>query len=365
MSFGKQLVSGLKQGFESAVKSLPGVAVGMGTSVLGGLINQGFERSSLDYQAQLNEQAALNAYNRDLDFWNKQNSYNSPASQISRLRAAGLNPALINANGVNNTAGQLSSGPQASPGSPGGNRVNPSADASALADYAYKIKQMGFLDTQTAEVMERILSIQVERGIKALEKELKLTESEKASLDYEEFYEALYGKSIDGGAPTISNNRYKTQIDEARSRIKLNEANEALASADKSLKNSMKEYQDTMARIANEQNDYQKKLLEEQANSAAASAAAQYANALVAQIQAQYVTSQKEQFDAKREIDLEIARAARDAGVAEAKIKEWEAERIKIKTNGPSLWNENGEAEWGQYIKQSMQFLMFNFPFVN
>ncbi len=46
-------------------------------------------------------QGQQNAYN--LDMWNKQNDYNSPASQLSRLKDAGLNPNLIYGNGSAST----------------------------------------------------------------------------------------------------------------------------------------------------------------------------------------------------------------------------------------------------------------------
>lgn len=38
-------------------------------------------------------------FDRQIDFWNMQNDYNSPAQQMSRLEAAGLNPNLVYGNG--------------------------------------------------------------------------------------------------------------------------------------------------------------------------------------------------------------------------------------------------------------------------
>lgn len=216
-------------GFVNGLKDLsPGSLLGVGSSFLKGAIGNYFERQSLDYQAQLNEQAAVNAYNRQLDFWYKQNAYNDPSSQVRRLLDAGLNPAMINANGVNNTAGGLSSTPQASSGSPNGNKPSPTEELNALAEYAYKIKEMGFLDVQTQEKLESILTIRVDRAIKSIEGDLKLTAKEKAELDYKAFYEAYYGESIDGGAPTIPNNEYTERIKAARSSAAASDAKAAL-----------------------------------------------------------------------------------------------------------------------------------------
>lgn len=43
-----------------------------------------------------------------LDFWNMQNDYNSPTSQMARLREAGLNPNLVYGKGADNTAMAIS-----------------------------------------------------------------------------------------------------------------------------------------------------------------------------------------------------------------------------------------------------------------
>lgn len=56
-----------------------------------------------------NKQMAEKAYERDVEMWNRQNEYNNPASQMSRLKEAGLNPNLVYGSGqtVGNTASQL------------------------------------------------------------------------------------------------------------------------------------------------------------------------------------------------------------------------------------------------------------------
>lgn len=62
-------------------------------------------------QNRQQRQFALDMYNRQrtdaLADWNMQNAYNSPASQMARLKAAGLNPNLVYGNGAvaNNTSG--------------------------------------------------------------------------------------------------------------------------------------------------------------------------------------------------------------------------------------------------------------------
>lgn len=78
--------------------------IGAGASLAGGVMNQIFA-----------DKAAKNAYQRQLDFWNKQNEYNLPANQMQRLEAAGLNPNLVYGNGATTMSAQLSSVKSSSP----------------------------------------------------------------------------------------------------------------------------------------------------------------------------------------------------------------------------------------------------------
>lgn len=67
-------------GIGDAFKSFTG---GLVDTVTGGLLSNYF-----------NKKAEKRQYQRDLDMWNKTNEYNNPASQMERLRQAGLNPQL-------------------------------------------------------------------------------------------------------------------------------------------------------------------------------------------------------------------------------------------------------------------------------
>ena len=60
------------------------------------------------YSFEQNKQMADTEWQRNLEQWNRQNEYNSPASQMSRYREAGLNPNLIYGQG---TPGNASSSP--------------------------------------------------------------------------------------------------------------------------------------------------------------------------------------------------------------------------------------------------------------
>lgn len=98
-------------------------------SFLSGLFGAANNRTSINAQRAENEAARQhnlelakmqNKFN--IDQWNRENAYNSPAAQMQRFAAAGLNPNLIY--GQSNTSGQISgsltSGSPASPADIGG-----------------------------------------------------------------------------------------------------------------------------------------------------------------------------------------------------------------------------------------------------
>lgn len=68
----------------SAWAAIGGAAASAGTSLLGQWVaNAG------------NKKLAKYAYSKDLEMWNRQNEYNSPAAQMERFKEAGLNPNMI------------------------------------------------------------------------------------------------------------------------------------------------------------------------------------------------------------------------------------------------------------------------------
>ena len=78
-------------------------------SALGGI---GLNMAASAFNNKMADKAAEKQYQRQLDFWEKQNQYNDPSAQRSRLERAGYNPAAAAGQvAQNNTAGQLSSVP--------------------------------------------------------------------------------------------------------------------------------------------------------------------------------------------------------------------------------------------------------------
>ena len=128
--------------------ALGGAALGAGKAAVEGAISdKSYEkRAQLDYE--YGEKQAQSAYQRQLDFWNMTNQYNTPVKQRERLEAAGLNPALMYGAGSGaNTAGYMSGANQA-PKS-GGSSYNPRISLGEAADVAIKASQIRNIDADT------------------------------------------------------------------------------------------------------------------------------------------------------------------------------------------------------------------------
>lgn len=75
-------------------------AIGGVSNIVGGVIDNFMNRKTQQQQNEFNAREAEKAYRRQLDFWGKNNAYNTPQQQVQRLRDAGLNPYLMFQNGL-------------------------------------------------------------------------------------------------------------------------------------------------------------------------------------------------------------------------------------------------------------------------
>lgn len=65
------------------------------------------KQNKIEYERQL--EAEAREYYRNLELWNRENAYNHPQQQMTRLRQAGLNPNLVYGKGADNTATSIQS----------------------------------------------------------------------------------------------------------------------------------------------------------------------------------------------------------------------------------------------------------------
>lgn len=131
-SFGNRLINGAKSFLGSTA----------GGAIINGAI--GFGQSL--FNNHLAEKSAESQYQRQLDFWHKQNAYNSPSAQRQRFQAAGINPNSVTGEMASSGASQgLSSVP--------GNEY---AQSGVL-----KLEGLA----QTLEIMSRIEKLGAETGL--------------------------------------------------------------------------------------------------------------------------------------------------------------------------------------------------------
>lgn len=123
--------------FSSSLSSVGGLA----SSVIGGIgsaiqarKNRKLARELAQKQQDFQSAEAEKAFQRNVEMWNKQNAYNTPAAQMARLEAAGLNPNL-----AYGTLGSSAAG--AAPSYNAASAVQPSE--AVYSDPYQSISQMG------------------------------------------------------------------------------------------------------------------------------------------------------------------------------------------------------------------------------
>lgn len=65
------------------------------SAIIGGLMSGAAGIGAQLLQNSANKKMAEYAYSKDLEMWNRQNAYNDPKAQMSRLDSAGLNPNMM------------------------------------------------------------------------------------------------------------------------------------------------------------------------------------------------------------------------------------------------------------------------------
>lgn len=92
-----------------------GPLIGAAGSLLGGLIGAGSQSSTNKQSIQFQKEMYAQQRKDALSDFTMQNEYNSPSSQMARLREAGLNPNLVYGKGADNTAQAVRSSSMGSP----------------------------------------------------------------------------------------------------------------------------------------------------------------------------------------------------------------------------------------------------------
>lgn len=146
-----------------------GALVSLGTSIY----NNYQQKKMAEQQNEWNKQNALDAYNRDIAFWNQQNAYNDPQSQMDRYAAAGLNPNLIyggtNSGGVSTSS--VKSPVVESQAEPRMMLGNIPQSISQFQDLELKHAQIDNVKAQTDQTKNNTLLLALKQGIAGIKQD--------------------------------------------------------------------------------------------------------------------------------------------------------------------------------------------------
>lgn len=208
----------------------------------------------------------------------------SPSAQAQNLASAGLNPYNGNTQSMNVGTSSSVPTPATSPQDFSSIGQAGQAIASGLhARQAMKLQRDQFNQAVTNDTRKFLIEL----------KQLELSEQETSAM-IKSKEEEIRGMKLKNDIEELNLTMLR-EFKDAGGNTYTDASN--LTKAQTQYTNAQKEYQELMAKIASEQNEHQKKVLEAQAASLRASATQAYASALLASAQADVAKSQKINID--------------------------------------------------------------------
>lgn len=138
-------------------------------AVVGGLVNALSAHSNTKMAASYQQKMQEQQQQYSSDMWNKNNAYNTPANQVSRLNEAGINPALALSGGLQNVSQQAST-----PSVPSFN----SQPSSLGIDFGQTVSQMVSKGVENKKTAAEVSNIRADTESKALDNYVKLATAE-------------------------------------------------------------------------------------------------------------------------------------------------------------------------------------------
>lgn len=154
------------------IDPVTGSLLSAGIGALGGVFGSLFGKKSQDDTNKASMELAEYQYSKNLEMWNRQNAYNTPSNQVKRIKAAGLNPALLYGSGsVANTA---SDAPKYE--APNLRAYTNFGDlgASYLSQIPLQVAQVRNLDANSALTDQKTKTEIQETGLRLLQKQIAI-----------------------------------------------------------------------------------------------------------------------------------------------------------------------------------------------
>lgn len=185
---------------------------------------------SMDFQSR----EAERSYQRQREMYDymfqKENDYNSPAMQMQRLRAAGLNPALIAGSAIDAGSSAVSApaSPQASANM--GSSALPAVqfDANSIAEMAKAMSQIGLNESQIRKSNKEIEKIGSEIELNKKQQDKLLKETETLQYTLEDILPTQYAKLLAEAEKTVRDMNNSQQITEAQVNLYLEQVKDVI-----------------------------------------------------------------------------------------------------------------------------------------
>lgn len=160
----------------------------------------------------------------------KENDYNSPARQMQRLRAAGLNPALLAGSAVDAGSSAVSApaSPQASANMGSSSLPAAQFDTSSFVEMAKAISQIGLNDSQIRKSNKEIEKIGSEIELNKKQQDKLLKETETLQYTLEDILPVQYAKLLAEAEKTVRDMNNSQQITEAQVNLYLEQVKEVI-----------------------------------------------------------------------------------------------------------------------------------------
>ena len=199
---------GLGSALASMIPGIGNVASGMLSTLGGGLFNLGqndYNSREADENRQFQREERLAAQQFNLDMWNINNKYNSPAEQLKRAQAAGINPN----DAINGMKGATSQPVTTSPMS--GNMASSSGSIAANLLTQDAVLKNLVEDAKGKEIQNSFAPIFNDISLKKAQEEIKATAA-KRGLD------TAQANQIEELLPLLKN-KNEVEIEEVKARI--------------------------------------------------------------------------------------------------------------------------------------------------
>lgn len=334
---------GAEFGF-GAASSLLDFGLGMAADAFSRQQDWLYQKKAMDLQYNYDQKAANAAFQRDVDMFNIENQYNSPAQQLARLKSAGLSPALMQG-GASQVAGQMggSATPSVNANFNGG-KTGIGAFMGSFMQNVAAFKQLGLIDAQTDEMLQRVVSTQLSDFIKKMmgkEDWMRIRDKEDIygfdddqRKDLDKFFGLSDSANILGESPAhLQAENIKADTQQKKTGARLNQAKESESQQNVAESKSRINIARQTLEMERSLNPYRRAYLDAQTASEKADAKKAYTDAVSSKMHAMIARNKDSREAAKYPLEMSILRYAEDMSATDADLKELEHFLQELWTN--------------------------------